>query len=135
MRLAIAPTRSARGFTLIELMIAVVIIGILTAIAVPSYRDYIVKANRASAQQFMLTIANKQEQYLLDNRSYTTTIGSGGLGLTMPTELNGLYSCDIPSATTAPLFYRIRCAVVAGSAQASDGDLTLESTGAKTGNW
>jgi type IV pilus assembly protein PilE len=71
-----AKTRSDRkaGFTLIELMISVAIVGILAAVAFPSYTRYVVKGNRSAAQGFMFSLANKQEQYLLDNRQITTTV-------------------------------------------------------------
>jgi len=133
--------RFSGGFTLVELMIVVVIIGILAAIGVPGYQDYVRKANRSAAQQFMLTAANKQEAYLVDNRAYTATLGTGGLGLTTPPELSGKYTVAIcidptvlscATAGTAAPYYKIT-ATAAGS-QLSDGDLTLTSAGAKTRN-
>jgi len=71
------------GFTLIEVLIVVAILGILMSIAVPAYSEYIRRAHRAAAQQFLLDVAQRQEQYLLDNRQYATAwgIGAGGLGL------------------------------------------------------
>ena len=66
-----------QGFTLIELMIAVAVVGILAGIAWPSYKYYVMRANRSAAQQFMLDIANREEQFMLDARSYAT--GSSAL--------------------------------------------------------
>lgn len=90
------------GFTLIELMIVVAIIGILAAIAVPSYRQHVIKSNRATAESFMLQVANKLELYMLDARSYTTTLGTGGLGLTAPDSVSKFYNIVItlPTATS-----------------------------------
>ncbi|HTN27453.1 MAG TPA: type IV pilin protein [Burkholderiales bacterium] len=120
--------RSARGFTLIELMIVVAIIAILAAVAWPSYQNYVIRGNRAAAQAFMMTIATRQEQYLLTNRSYTTTIGAGGLGLTAPNETSGRYTFAVTNPTTSS--YTIT-ATATGN-QVSDGDLTLSSDGTKT---
>lgn len=59
------------GFTLIELMIGVAIIGILAAIAYPSYTDYIAKSARSDGLAAVMRVANLQEQFYLDNRAYT----------------------------------------------------------------
>ena len=66
-----ARTRT-RGFTLVELMIVLVVIAVLAAIALPSYQTYVIRAKRAQAQQFMQDIANREEQFRLDARTYTT---------------------------------------------------------------
>ncbi len=62
------------GFTLIELMITVAVIGILAAVAYPSYVDYVKRSNRAEAQRELMRIANLQEQYFIDHRTYTADL-------------------------------------------------------------
>lgn len=82
---------NSQGFTLIEVMIAVVIVGILAAIAYPSYIDYIIKSGRSEGVAAVMNVTNLQEQYYLDNRAYATDMTK--LGLTNPfvTE-HGYYS-------------------------------------------
>lgn len=67
-----------RGFTLIELMIAVAILGLLSSVAVPSYLSYIQKGKRAEAQGALVTFANAMEQWRLQNGSYCDAGGAGG---------------------------------------------------------
>jgi type IV pilus assembly protein PilE len=62
--------QAQRGFTLIELMIAVVVIGILSAIAIPNYRSYVQKAERGAAKAVMLNIAQTEERYYTNNGTY-----------------------------------------------------------------
>jgi len=122
--------RRRRGFTLIEVMITMAIVGVLAAIAYPSYQQYVRRAARSAAQSFMLTIAAKQEQYMLDARTYTTTIGTGGLVLTAPAETIGKYTFSVTTAAGPPPTYAIT-ATAAGT-QAVDGNLGLTSDGVKT---
>ncbi len=72
--------RSARGFTLIELMITVVIVAILAAVAVPSYIDYIRRSKIAEATTNLSDLRVKMEQFYQDNRKYNgATAGTCGL--------------------------------------------------------
>lgn len=67
-----------RGFTLVELMIVVAIIGILASIAVPSYNDYVTKASLAEAFSDMANTRIRMEQYFQDNRTYIGADAAGG---------------------------------------------------------
>ena len=118
--------RGVRGFSLLELMTVLVIIGVLSAIAWPSYQQYVIRGNRAAAQGFMMTVASRQEQYILTNRSYSST--TAGLNITAPPETVGRYTFSITLPTTTS--YTIT-ATATGN-QLSDGDLTLSSDGTKT---
>ena len=73
--------RTQRGFTLIEIMVVVAIIGILAAIAIPNYRDYVTKGKITEAFAGLADARNKMEQYFQDNRVYPT----GGCVVTAPT--------------------------------------------------
>jgi type IV pilus assembly protein PilE len=121
--------RSRRGgFSLIELMIVTAIIGILAMIGIPSYDRYVVRSNRAVAKQFMLSAASKQEQYILDARTYATTIGA--LGLTAPAELKSRYTFSIDACAAPCTTYTIRATPI--GTQAADGTLTLDNLGTKS---
>lgn len=68
-----------KGFTLIEVMITVVIIGILASVAYPSYTQYVIKSARSEGVAAVMRVANLQEQYYLDHRTYTTDMTKLGL--------------------------------------------------------
>jgi len=75
-----------QGFTLIELMITVAIMGVLTMLVYPSYSDFVVRSNRAEAPRELVRLANLQEQLFVDSRAYTTNISDLGVGSTATYE-------------------------------------------------
>lgn len=122
--------RKHSGFTLIELMIVVAVIGILAAIAYPSYQNSIIKGNRANAQAFLMEVAQRQQQYLLDNRAYSGTLSA--LGMTAPGDVTRYYTISVTANAGPPPSFTLTAAPVTGSRQASDGNLTINQAGQKT---
>jgi type IV pilus assembly protein PilE len=81
-----------KGFTLAELMITVAIVGILSAVAYPSYTSYVSKSNRGESQRELAKIAVLQEQYFIDNRTYSDDLELLGFSADPYITSSGNYS-------------------------------------------
>ena len=121
------------GFTLIELMITVTVVGILAAIAIPSYRQYIIRGNRSAGESMMMDLANREQQFLLANRSYADTATLAANGYTLPSNVSQNYTWNVTAgvdvSSSAPIF-TITFTPISG--QSSDVTLTLDNQGTKT---
>ena len=129
-----------RGFTLIEILVVMVVIGILAAIAIPSYQSQLRRGTRSAAQAVMMDLANKQQLYLQGNRAYSTGSGSvAELGISkLPDEVGSFYTFDVTADNTkAPPTFVITAKAISGTRQYADGDLTLDEKGTKgpAGKW
>ena len=93
--------RKQRGFTLIEMMLVVAILGIIAAIALPSYQGYMEKSRRSDATSILMRLASLQEQFFMDNRSYTANFMNLGFGNTTTIQSEaGYYAVTITVPTT-----------------------------------
>jgi len=127
----------ARGVTFIELLIVMAVFTILTAVAYPSYINYVTRASRVAAEGFMLEVSNRQERFLLDNRGYAANIGTlTASGLVIPGSVSPKYTITVVSprsGLTTPS-YLVSAAPI-GKQAVNDqpcGTLTIDETGAKS---
>jgi type IV pilus assembly protein PilE len=112
-RARVTSSACARGITLIELMVAVAIVAIIASLAVPSYTAYVTRSKRAVAKSALSMVADKQEQFFLDNKRYaddfteigyeSATIGVDDNGQTVAADADDrvyVISLDNTSSTT-----------------------------------
>jgi len=117
------------GFTLLELMIVVIIIAILSAVAVPSYRNYAVKTHRTDAQRVLMDLAGRQERYFYSHNTYTDTLADLSGTTTMAGQY---YAISIPSASSTD--YTVTATAI-GTQQKDDAlcqSLSLDRSGGRT---
>jgi type IV pilus assembly protein PilE len=136
----------SRGFTFIELMVVIALVGLLAVIAIPSYQESVRKSRRAEVRAQLLEVAQYLQRFYSHNDSFATT--KAGAAATIPSELAkvprnaapGSQSYDISFATPAAgainpglASFKIQAVRRAGGPMDGDkcGDFTLENTGAR----
>ena len=134
--------RKHQGFTLIELMIVVAVIGILASIAYPSYREYVAKSRRAEAKTVLLSAQQWMERFYTENFRYDQN--SAGTAVTdasqfparfsqSPTEGSAVYTIAVVIPANTRDAYSVRATRKAGASMTADrcGDFSLDHLGRK----
>ncbi len=129
------------GFTLIEVMVVVAIVGILAAIAYPSYLEQVRKGHRANAQALLMELAQRQQSFLMVRRRYANSLDElgysaanvGGMGSTLHqvAESYNIAGLSMGVSSALPPRFNLLLSPLQDSVQASDGSLCLSNTGAR----
>ena len=121
-----------KGFTLIELMIVVAVVAILAAVAVPSYRSYVLRSHRTVAINAILDLGSREARYYTTNNNYTgslTTLGYAADPMQLPSSTNTYYNLSVSSATSAT--FTLSAAPVGNQANDTCGTYTYTDLGLK----
>lgn len=124
-----AKMKRDQGFTLIELMIVVAIIGILASVAYPSYTDSVQRSNRADAKSTMMQVANQEERFFTENNAYGSLTAIGNASSPLPSS-SGRHNITVVT-TNGNASYTITATPV--GSDPTCGNLTMTNTGL-TGN-
>jgi len=144
--------KAQRGVTLIELMVVAAIVALLAAIAYPSYTRYIIKSKRSVAQSALLQVADRQQQFFMDNKTYSANLANLGYPAdpyvvdddgksTIAGDVDAVYSISLSNvtattwtATAAPLHGQLTRDTNCGSLNLTQAG-TKGQTGASTNCW
>ena len=125
-----------KGFTVIEMVVALVIAAVLAALAYPSYQEYVQRGNRADGYGLIVQVVNAQERFFADELTYTEDLTD--LGYASDENVSSDDGNYLVSAAACGGGTIADCVVVTGvaqGAQAEDGNLSLDTRGVTTGNW
>jgi type IV pilus assembly protein PilE len=122
--------RLPRGFTLVELMIVVAIVSILVMVALPSYQSHMRRSVRAEAQAYLMEVAAKQQQFLVDTRAYAATLAA--VAVPMPARVGAAYSAAMPDPGAVPPTFTVTLTPSGSQADDRCGALSIDQTGNKT---
>ena len=130
-------SHSNTGFTLIELIIVMAIVGVILSLALPSYNQSLYKARRAEAKTLLLDLANRQEQLMLDSSTYTTDLAQLGYSEDKDDVDDRVYSPKLNPCVSGSIetCYLLTAVPVKNSHQEKDKNCTsfsLDSFGKKT---
>ncbi len=117
-----------RGFTLVETLVAMVVLALIVAVAVPSYREHTIRARRTDAKLSLLAAAAAQERHFLDANAYAATLAELGVA---GFSRQGHYALDVEAVSTVAFVLRATPAI--NGAQVDDGPFRLDSAG--DGTW
>lgn len=121
------PRRVARGFTLLEVLIVAVIVGILAAIALPAYQAQLRRSARAEAQTLLTDAASRQQQFLVDKRTYATSMSA--LRLTPPSTLTSKFNFPVTVQDGPPPTFSLTAQAIGDQTRDSCPTLTIDSAG------
>ncbi|GAC1370071.1 MAG: type 4a pilus minor pilin PilE [Aquirhabdus sp.] len=119
-----------RGFTLLEILIAMAVAGVLVVFAAPSYQRYVIREKRTDLQTNMVQIAQKLEAYKLANNDYNTTLSNAAIygSAVFPQSGTALYDLNLDTTTVAGS-WTLTATPKGGATQAGDGSVLLNDQG------
>lgn len=122
--------KKEQGFSLLELMIAVAVVGILAGVAYPSYLSMLQDTRRSDGQAALMDLAARQERFFYDQRTYAGSIGAGANQLNAPAQSpEGYYNLSITSGGGCAIPDCFIGVAAATGAQAGDLNLLIDSRG------
>jgi type IV pilus assembly protein PilE len=129
--------KATRGFTLIELMIVVAIVGILFSIALQSYEGYVLQSHRADGQSILLDISAREERFMAQSNTYTADLTTAaGLNLGSAASRDGYYNLSVAACAGGAIANCYLVTATATGGQLGDTDcaiITYSSIGVRSG--